>query len=120
MREHAARADAARRREVIRSRLAAHLPLHTLTPYRPPRSAPAPGTPTGDEPTSAPVAASQCPSRPPQRSEDTVDDGQDDLADAEPEASKPLVDLPDVAWISTRDGTRAPGDPPATTRAATS
>jgi hypothetical protein len=109
LQEHAACADAAPRREVIRSRLVAHLSLYTLSPYRPPRLGPAPGTPTGDEPTSALVDASQRPSRAPQRSEDTVDDGHDDLAAAEP-ASEPAVDLPDVAWISTRDGTRAPGD----------
>jgi hypothetical protein len=107
LQEHAACADAAPRREVIRSRLAAHLPLYTLSRYRPPPSS---GTPTGGDPTSAPVDASRSPSHTPERSEDAIDDDQNDVAVVGPEASEPLVDLPDVAWISLRDRTRAPGD----------
>jgi hypothetical protein len=45
-----------------------------------------------------------------QHSDDAVDAGQTDGGVGEPAASELEVDLPDVAWISLRDGTRAPGD----------
>jgi hypothetical protein len=94
LQERAACADAALRREVIRSRLSAHLPLYTLTRYRPP---PPSGTPASGDPTSVRVDAARSPSHIPERSEDATDDDQNDVAVVGPEASEPLVDLPDVA-----------------------
>jgi hypothetical protein len=103
LQEHAACADTGPRRDVIRTRLAAHLPLYTLSRYRPPRLGTAAGgsvTARGDATRSASA----------QTSDNAVDEGQPDGAVDEPKASEPAVDLPDVAWISLRDGTRAPGD----------
>jgi hypothetical protein len=104
LQERAARADAAAHQEAIRSRLAAHLPLYTLSRYRPPRLAPVAETPTGVAPTaetptgddpSARVDASRSPSQAPRRFEDAIDDGQDDLAVADLEPPEAAVDLPE-------------------------
>ncbi len=110
LQERAASVDAAPRRETIRTRLAEHLPLYALSRYWPPRLAPTRETATGGDSATVHVDASRPASQAPPRPEDPVDGAQEDLAAVETEASESAVDLPDVAWISTRDGTRAPGD----------
>ena len=75
----------------------------------------------GDEPAGRPATRPQARSAPPTADPvhtaangEPAHDGSDgeppaDDADHDP-APTPIVDLPDVAWISARDGTRAPGD----------
>ena len=123
LQEGAASADVVPRQEAIRQRVTAILPLYSFSRYRPisrPRQTPT--QPAADDrnespetSTIAPVAARRgtaadaasatsgeqarrAPSAPP--AEDPRDKRQ----------PHPTVSLPDVAWISARDGSRAIGD----------
>jgi hypothetical protein len=123
LQEHAATTDGTPRQEAIRSRVASILPLYRLSRYRPtapPRPSPATGDRDGP-PTRAPRAkVAALTARPPKDSERIIASGaaSPNPADGEPpaagrdhgDAAETIVDLPDVAWISARDGTRAPGD----------
>ena len=126
LQERAGGADCVPRREAIRARISAILPLYRLSRYRPTRpeshSATEPATARpGSEPTGAPTENPASPStepaadpahtsveREPDRrlvgSRPPADDPDDDVH------SPTIIDLPDVAWVSARDATRAPGD----------
>jgi hypothetical protein len=123
LQEHAASTDGTPRQEAIRSRVASILPLHRLSRYRPtppPGRSPATGD-RDDPPTTTRRAKRAAPTAPPTKDADSVI--ADDVASPNPADGAPpaddsnrddgagtIVDLPDVAWISARDGTRAPGD----------
>ena len=126
LQERAANADCVPRREAIRSRISAIMPLYRLSRYRPtqpPRqpSAESAASSAGDEPAGRPATRPQAPSAPPTAESvqtpangEPAHDGSDgeppaDHADHDP-GSDTAVDLPDVAWVSARDGSRAPGD----------
>ena len=124
LQERAANADCVPRQEAIRQRVTAILPLYRLSRYRPsarPRQAPIqpptdernlpPDTPTtaptaSRRRTAADAAAAAAPGERPQEAlpEPPAEDPDDE------ELSHPTVSLPDVAWISARDGSRATGD----------
>ena len=127
LQERAANADGVPRREAIRGRISAIMPLYRLSRYRPtqpPRqpSAESPGISAGDEPTGRPTTRPQTHSTPPTAESphtpaygDPAHDGSDgeppaDDPDTHADAQSGAVDLPDVAWVSARDGSRAPGD----------
>ena len=99
LQERAASTDMVPRREAIRNRVNAILPLYQLSSYRPtppPRqTATQPTKAAGDDPTD--THGEPPPNRP-------IEDAHD--------AASPhrIVSLPDVAWISARDGSRAPRD----------
>ena len=136
LQERAASADAMPRQEAIRDRVTAILPLYQLSRYRPPR----PPTPrsgranassttvgrasrqqAGREASGAPITD---PVRAPADPAATHDQIGEQHSGDEP-GSRPMADLPDVAWISARDGSafargsREPGRPlpPRPTRA---
>jgi len=123
LQEHAASTDATPRQDAIRSRVGSILPLYRLSRYRPttpPRPTPATGDRDGT-PTRTARAKTAAPTTRPSKDADTIisdDAASPNLADDAPPAAgcdhdddaDPIVDLPDVAWISTRDGTRAAGD----------
>ena len=122
LQERAASADAVPRQEAIRQRVTAILPLYSLSRYRPTARPPQthmkpataernrpPGTPTiaptasrrgTDGEAATESADSERAERPSTAVEDTRDEQQPDST----------VSLPDVAWISARDGSRAIGD----------
>jgi hypothetical protein len=124
LQERAAGADAVPRQEAIRQRVAAILPLYRLSRYRPSAlSRQVPVEPATDECTRPPdtsIIARAAPRR------GTVADAAialasgerahqpstDATAEDQPEERQPhpTVSLPDVAWISARDGSRAIGD----------
>jgi hypothetical protein len=126
LQERTAGADCVPRREGIRGRVSAILPLYRLSRYRPTRpesrSAAEPATAhLGGESTGSPTEGPASPStepaahpghtsveREPDRSlvasGSPAEDPDDDVH------APALVDLPDVEWISARDATRAPGD----------
>ena len=126
LQERAAGADCLPRQEAIRSRVTAILPLYRLSRYRPPRSPmprsrkPATGS-TEDEsanpragmsapPSDEPVTDTTWASLDRERGRGPAGDESPPI-DADHEARSPTsVDLPDVAWISARVGTRAAGD----------
>ena len=109
------------RQEAIRDRVNSILPLYQLSRYRPPR----PPTPrsgranassttvgragrqqAGREASGAPITD---PVRAPADPAATRDQIGEQHSGDEP-GSRSMADLPDVAWISARDGSRAPGD----------
>ena len=126
LQERVASADGVPRQEAIRNRVSAILPLYRLSRYRP--------TPPGGQPPRQ-AATDTCVESPadsratgtpalrrqptPDRAATPADAGRryepsggEPLtmdADSE-ERPQPMVRLPDVAWISARDGSRAPGD----------
>ncbi len=126
LQERAASTDGIPRQEAIRNRVASILPLYRLSRYRPtppagesPRQAAtntcvespadtrAPGTP-GRRQQPAPDTAST-----PANADCTYEPsgGQPLTVEVESEERpEPMVCLPDVAWISARDGSRATGD----------
>ncbi len=114
LQERVAGVDGTPRSEAISSRVAHLLPLYSLSEYRPPRPPANPSTEGRPSPSTNEGATSLSPAQdaPP----GTVVDGRQQLIGYEPAgeggdvAPSILPDLPDVAWISTRDGTRAPGD----------
>lgn len=115
LQERLAGSDGTSRREAIRERLAAHLPLYRISRYRAAR------LPTGRDTTPGenrpadldePAANAAGPGAPPPwpAARETgpgpaADEGED--AAGEDEA---VVELPEVMWVSVRDRTRAPGD----------
>ncbi|MGA2014726.1 MAG: hypothetical protein ABSH51_29950 [Solirubrobacteraceae bacterium] len=123
LQEHAASIDATPRQDAIRSRVASILPLYRLSRYRPtPAPRPSPATGDRDDPPNrtrrskpaAPVAPST------KNADRIITDSAAapnptdgalpaDCRDRE-DGADAIVDLPDVAWISARDGTRAAGD----------
>ncbi len=126
LQERAANADSLPRREAIRHRIGAIMPLYRLSRYRPtqpPRqpSAESAATSGGDEPAGRPATRRQARSAPPTtNSVHAPANGEpaNDESDGQPPAdhtdhdpgSDNAVDLPDVAWVSARDGSRAPCD----------
>jgi hypothetical protein len=126
LQERAAGADCVPRREAIRGRISAILPLYRLSRYRPtrPQSQSAaepttarPGSESTGSPTERPASPRTEPAAHPART--SVEREPDrSLVGSGPSADDPddnphsptIVDLPDVAWVSARDATRAPGD----------
>jgi hypothetical protein len=126
LQERAAGTDCAPRRDAIRSRVGAILPLYRLSRYRPTRTP----SPRPDEPgTARPANESTSPPAPKRPAPSTEPAAHPAWASVQPEPDHRLaggqapaddrgddgpsiasVDLPDVAWISARDATRAPGD----------
>jgi len=122
LQERAATADGVPRQQAIRQRVSAIMPLYRLSRYRPTQPPRQPATRSsldgaGDGPADrleahdAPAAtgsvhahADQEPGRYGSGSEPPTG-----RADG-PSPSDAAVDLPDVAWISARDGSRAPRD----------
>ena len=124
LQERAANADCVPRQEAIRQRVTAILPLYRLSRYRPtsrPRQPPI-QPPTDarnqlpDAPSTAPTAsrrgtaadAAAAPAPGERRHEALTEPPTEDPDDQQ--QSQPTVSLPDVAWISARDGSRATGD----------
>ena len=127
LQERAASVDGVPRQEAIRNRVNAILPLYRLSRYRP---TPPPGQPPrqpatgehGESPHDTPATRSaDRTGKPaadaasaPRRAEHMDDPSSGEPLrsdDAEREARlQPMVNLPDVAWISARDESRAPGD----------
>jgi hypothetical protein len=125
LQESAAGADCLPRQEAIRSRVTAILPLCRLSRYRPtrpggqPPAEPAtahPGSestrsPSGPAPPSAEPAAYPTRKSVQREPEHSLAGCGSPAHDPDHDAHSPtIVGLPDVAWISARDATRAPGD----------
>ena len=124
LQERAACTDMVPRREAIRNRVNAILPLYQLSSYRPtppPRQTATQSTKAaGDDPTDTPArprppTGQPCPDGaggPPGREHAHEEPPPNrPIEDAHDEASpQRIVSLPDVAWISARDGSRAPRD----------
>jgi hypothetical protein len=126
LQERAASADCLPRQQAIRNRVSAIMPLYQLSRYRPTRpprqlSVKSTGDGTGDEPAGRSAIRPQPRGAPPTAetvqppaSKDPVYAGSDREPSGEPADDHPgpggVVDLPDVAWISARDGSRAIGD----------
>jgi hypothetical protein len=118
LQERVAGSDDSSRREVIHGRLTAHLPLYQISRYRAPRlpgrpdAGPGASQPVGvdgtadrsSEPhmpeTPAPVACEE-------ESLPAPGEGKDVRREVHEQA---VVDVPEVMWVSVREGTRAPGD----------
>jgi hypothetical protein len=126
LQERAASADCLPRQDAIRSRVTALLPLYRLSRYRPtpPPSGPSVMPSTGsraEKPRSTRIPRSAPPSSEPATHRAHASSngelargraaGQPSARNGRHEAlPPPTVNLPDVAWTSARDGTRAPGD----------
>ena len=124
LQECAATADAMPRQEAIRNRVDSIMPLYQLSRYRPtrpqqPRSARTDprssdtraGRPKWDR--GARSAEAATPPQAPRDTETTANHiGNERPIDSLEGGARlePMVGLPDVAWISARDETRAPGD----------
>ncbi len=126
LQERIASVDGIPRQDAIRSRVASILPLYRLSRYRPaqpPRRSPTQPA-TGDRdhslartPLPKPAAPDRQPATDTQSTTTDAEPGHDlvsgkpltEVRDNEDRADE-IMDLPDVAWISARDGTRAPGD----------
>ena len=125
LQERAATADLLPRREAIRNRVSAILPLYQLSRYRPTgpptqrqarsntnrtrngRTSPQSITP--DASTASAPDRPRAPSQAEAMSDPTPDMPQTHDSHSEGLAES-MVGPPDVAWISARDGSRAPGD----------
>ena len=125
LQERAATVDLLPRREAIRNRVSAILPLYQLSRYRPTgpptqrqarsntnrtrngRTSPQSITP--DASTASAPDRPRAPSQAEATSDPTPDMPQTHDSHSEGLAES-MVGLPDVAWISARDGSRAPGD----------
>jgi hypothetical protein len=126
LQERAASADCLPRQQAIRNRVSAIMPLYQLSRYRPTRPPRQPSIESAaggasDEPAGRPATRPEARSGPPTAetvhtpaSKDPAHDESDRELCAEPADHHPgsgaALDLPDVAWISARDGSRAPGD----------
>ena len=114
--KRAASADAVPRQEAIRQRVTAIMPLYCLSRYRPPHPLRVPGTVSAiDEPMrsqhDSPAARKARVSTDTTGTSLNTNDRADRASsEADEEHTEPPVDLPDVAWISGRYGTRAVGD----------
>ena len=124
LQERAASADVGPRQEAIRQRVTAILPLYRLSRYRPiarPRQVPMqPATEERNQPPDTSTIAPAAPRRGPAADAATAPAAGEralrrstdpPAEDPRDERQPPLtVSLPDVAWISARDGSRAIGD----------
>ena len=125
LQERVATADAMPRQEAIRNRVSAILPLYQLSRYRPtrpmaPRAARTGARSVGDTPAGplqAERGASSAPGVNPPHAPRDPETAHDRTSSEPPTDSsdgagrpEPMVGLPDVAWISARDGSRAPSD----------
>ncbi|MFZ0975192.1 MAG: hypothetical protein WAN22_23395, partial [Solirubrobacteraceae bacterium] len=126
LQERVASADCLPRQQAIRNRVSSIMPLYQLSRYRPTRPPRQPsiesaGGGASDEPAGRPATRPQARGGPPTAeavhtpaSKDPAHDGSDRKLSREPADDHPgpgaVVDLPDVAWISARDGSRATGD----------
>ena len=122
LQEHAASTHGTSRQEAIRSRVASIMPLYRLSRYRPtPAPRPSPATGDGDDPPTRTRRAKRAAAAPSTKDADSLITGgaaSPNTPDGEPPAdgrdpedrAEPIVDLPDVAWVSARDGTRAAAD----------
>ena len=121
LQERAANAGCVPRREAIRRRISAIMPLYQLSRYRPtrpppPRSAPENTSSTGNTRASQPradpeVSHVQIPD--PVRASEDPEAKRDRIGEwrsANEPGPRTPADLPDVAWITARDGSRAAGD----------
>ena len=121
LQERAAGTEGVPRQEAIRGRVSAILPLYSLSRYRPaqPRqqSPTVPATGDGAElESTTPVADSQRATGTQRRTSGA--EGSQDVISGQPRGDgqvnqdhvDAIANLPDVAWISVRDGSRAPGD----------
>jgi len=128
LQERAANADCVPRREAIRGRISAIMPLYRLSRYRPTQPPQQSSTGSGvnraraaDEPAGRTSTRIQVRSTPPAASsvhaladaasapDRSGSEPASEHADRRP-GSYAAVNLPDVAWISARDGSRAAGD----------
>jgi hypothetical protein len=124
LQERAASTDGVPRQETIRNRVSAILPLYRLSRYRPTRPAGQPATTATDRCDGSLARAPATGSLPrpghpakdgasaPAESERVYKQSREPLtmdSDRE-ENSDSMVGMPDVAWISARDDSRAPGD----------
>ena len=128
LQERAANADCVPRREAIRGRISAIMPLYRLSRYRPTQPPQQSSTGSGvnsaragDEPAGRTSTRIQARSTPPAASsvhaladaasarDRSGSEPASEHADRRP-GSDAAVNLPDVAWISARDGSRAAGD----------
>ena len=112
LQERAASAEGTPRQEAIRSRVAPLLPLYRLSRYRPARSSRpdrGKGGPAADKEPSG-TASSASRSEPAPVAEDAVAAEEPSSPEDSATAGPLEADLPDVAWISWRDGTRAADD----------
>jgi hypothetical protein len=125
LQERAATADGVPRQQAIRQRVSAIMPLYRLSRYRPtepPREPPTGSHVTGarDGPAGRTSTRIQAHDTPPANPEhalsgaESARDGSETQPAADrtdgPSGSPQAVDLPDVAWISARNGSRAPSD----------
>ena len=125
LQEHAASTDMVPRREAIRNRVNAILPLYQLSSYRPTppprrpatRSAKTAGAQAADTPAQSlppngkPAASAAGPPPDGQRPDNERDNDERPIDAAhDSEHPHPTASLPDVAWISGRDGSCAAGD----------
>ena len=120
LQERAAGADAVPRQEAIRQRVTAILPLYRLSRYRPsarPRQVPIePATNERGQPPDTSIIAAAVSHRRTGADAGTVpaqgERANEPLSEppAEDQQTESTVSLPDVAWISARDGSRAMGD----------
>ena len=121
LQERAASADGVPRREAIRNRVTPILALYRLSRYRATRhptqssARSKVGSTTGGRASWAPIdgEASGAPIADGVRSASDIDDVRGRVGEqhsANEPCPAPMVDLPNVAWISARDGSRAPGD----------
>jgi hypothetical protein len=121
LQERAANADCIPRREAIRNHVNAIMSLYQLSRYRPtrpptPRSAAENTSRTANERAGRPQAdrelsRAQLPD--PVRAGEDPDTKRDPVGErrsADEPNPRPTVDLPDVAWITARDGSRAAGE----------
>jgi len=113
LQERAASADGTPRQEAIRGRVTPLLPLYRLSRYRPAQrtrsTSPNNSAATSEQP--AETATSTTLDAPAPATLGSA--AENDAASThERDASSEMeeADLPDVAWVSWRDGTRAPGD----------
>ena len=126
LQERVVSADCLPRQQAIRNRVSSIMPLYQLSRYRPTRPPRQPfiksvGDGASDEPAGRPATRPQPRGAPPTAetvqtpaSKDPAHDGSHREVPGDPADDHPgprrVVDLPDVAWISVRDGSRAIGD----------
>jgi hypothetical protein len=119
LQERAAGTEGVPRQEAIRGRVSAILPLYRLSRYRPAqspqRSPTQPATGDRAESEAATPVADRRRATDTQRRTSEAEGSHDvvsgqPLSDGQVNEDPAIANLPDVAWISARDGSRAPGD----------